>query len=131
MPVISVIHRHPLKYTAVANYRHICNYFSLVQKSVERRSILLPLGRSNIRKVVFISVETTTFDLGSSSRRAEMGMSLSLLITMPIWAVGGEEAGGVLESGTADRQAQRCRLQLAAVAMVKLSTRCFWFYHLA
>ena len=66
-----------------------------------------------------------TFDLGSSSSRAEMGISLSLLITMSIWAVGGEEAEGVLESGTADRQAQRCWLQLAAVAMVKLSTQCF------
>lgn len=66
-----------------------------------------------------------TFDVGSSSRRAEMGVSLSLLTAMPMRAVGGEEAGGVLESGTADRQAQRCRLQLAAVAMVKLSTRCF------
>lgn len=54
-----------------------------------------------------------------------MGVSLSLLTAMPMGAVGGEEAGGVLESGTADRQAQRCRLQLAAVAMVKLSTRCF------
>lgn len=54
-----------------------------------------------------------------------MGTSLSLQIAMPIWAVGGEEAEDVLESGTADRQAQRCRLQLAAVAMVKLSTRCF------